>query len=79
MVQLNIIQVNISLTQTSILVHPTKGVYTSPDVRAAADLIAPRRNGFLALLHRTIHGLVDLPEDGWWEEAQRVAPLGTGP
>lgn len=37
-------------------------------------LISPRRNGFLALLHRTIHGLVDLPEDGWWEEAQRISP-----
>ena len=31
-----------------------------------------RRNGFLALLHRTIHGLVDLPENGWWEEAQNL-------
>ncbi|CAJ1337145.1 unnamed protein product [Effrenium voratum] len=27
------------------------------------------RNGFLALLHRTVHGIVDLPE-GWWEETE---------
>ena len=34
-------------------------------------VISRRRNGFLALLHRTIHGLVDLPENGWWEEAEK--------
>eukprot|EP00931_Biecheleriopsis_adriatica_P117093 TRINITY_DN92645_c0_g1_i1.p1 TRINITY_DN92645_c0_g1~~TRINITY_DN92645_c0_g1_i1.p1 ORF type:complete len:943 (+),score=197.60 TRINITY_DN92645_c0_g1_i1:115-2829(+) len=27
------------------------------------------RNGFLALVHRTVSGAVDLPETGWWEDA----------
>lgn len=54
----------------------------SEKLRSALQALPPAkqsdvRNGFLALLHRTIHGLVDLPENGWWEEGDEDADSTT--
>ncbi|CAK9085068.1 Inversin [Durusdinium trenchii] len=50
---------------------------SSPDLHSSLQALPPAkqsdvRNGFLALLHRTIHGVVDLPENGWWEESEAM-------